>query len=172
MKTIRSEAMDRSTFWTLIEEARNAANDISDVAPALGERLTDLSAEQIVAFKRHQSQLMDEAYRWDLWAVAYIINGGCSDDGFAYFRAWLMANGRCRWDAAMRTPEAVGEWAQDEEANYEDMLFVADAAYEAKTGDRFPYDELPDRYPEEPAGEEWEEDELEELYPSLYGKYF
>ena len=32
--------------------------------------------------------------RDSLWAVAYIVLGGCSDDGFDYFRFWLIAQGR------------------------------------------------------------------------------
>ena len=35
-------------------------------------------------------QRLAEAYRWDIWAIAFIINGGCSDDGFEYFRGWLV----------------------------------------------------------------------------------
>lgn len=32
-------------------------------------------------------------YRRDLWAAAYIIGGGCSDDSFIDFRAGLIAQG-------------------------------------------------------------------------------
>ena len=37
---------------------------------------------------------MDDSYRWDLWGAAYLANGGCSDDGFDYFRGWLIGQGR------------------------------------------------------------------------------
>src|SRR5205823_6840092 len=33
-------------------------------------------------------------YRHDMWAGAYLIGGGCSDDGFISFRARLIAQGR------------------------------------------------------------------------------
>jgi hypothetical protein len=29
-----------------------------------------------------------------MWVAAYLMNGGCSDDGFDYFRGWLIAQGR------------------------------------------------------------------------------
>jgi hypothetical protein len=37
---------------------------------------------------------MADSSRSSLWAAAYVINGGCSDDGFDYFRAWLMLQGQ------------------------------------------------------------------------------
>jgi hypothetical protein len=30
----------------------------------------------------------------DQWGAAYLANGGCSDDGFDYFRGWLIGQGR------------------------------------------------------------------------------
>ena len=40
---------------------------------------------KIVEFQQVYEQLDRESYRWDLWAAAYVINGGCSDDGVARF---------------------------------------------------------------------------------------
>ena len=39
------------------------------------------------AFRRY----LNEAYTWDLWGAADVIHGGCSDDGFEYFRRWLVS---------------------------------------------------------------------------------
>lgn len=98
--------MDRDTFWSIVDNARKTVDDTYDVAPAVTEKLKELTSDEIVSFKQHQYQLLDESYRWDLWAVGYIVNGGCSDDGFDYFRAWLMANGSERWETALENPEA------------------------------------------------------------------
>jgi hypothetical protein len=43
---------------------------------------------QVVRVDRTVWTLMDRSYRNDLWAAGYLINGGCSDDGFDYFRGW------------------------------------------------------------------------------------
>jgi hypothetical protein len=51
-------------------------------------------AEEIVAAQQVLWDLMAESYTNPLWAAAYVINGGCSDDGFDYFRGWLIAQGR------------------------------------------------------------------------------
>ena len=52
---------------------------------------------------------MDKAYRADLWDVAYAINGGCSDDGFVYFRWWLVMQGEDILEAALENPESLAE---------------------------------------------------------------
>lgn len=81
--------MDTHRFWRWIDEARLAADGDCD-------RLTDVPPAEIVAFQRALDDRLAESYTWDLWAAAYIINGGCSDDGFDYFRGWLIALGRAR----------------------------------------------------------------------------
>ena len=50
--------------------------------------------DELIEFHRLFNRAMDDAYIWDLWGAAYLINGGCSDDGFAYFRSWLISRGR------------------------------------------------------------------------------
>lgn len=162
--------MDRNTFWKIIDDARSTVGDAYEVAPVVVDKLAQLDPEEIVSFKQHQADLEAESYRWDLWAVAYIINGGCSDDGFAYFRAWLLANGRQRFEAVMENPASIGDWA-DEEGYYEDMLYVAVEAYKMKTGNEFPYDSVTSKFPADPIGTAWEEDELETMYPELWAKF-
>lgn len=164
--------MDRDTFWSIIDDARKTVADTFHIAPAVTAKLRELSGDEIVSFKQHQYQLLDESYRWDLWAVGYIVNGGCSDDGFDYFRAWLIANGRERWETAMKSPEAIGDWADPNATEYEEMLYVAVEAYEAETGEDFPYDKLAVSRPSEPAGEPWDEEQLQEVYPTLCEKFF
>jgi hypothetical protein len=52
---------------------------------------------------------MAESYRWDLWGAAYLINGGCSDDGFDYFRGWLLSQGRAIWQATLADPDSLAD---------------------------------------------------------------
>ena len=162
--------MDRDTFWNIIDEARSTVGDACEVAPAVVGKLAQLEPADIVAFKQHQYDLEAESYRWDLWAVAYIVNGGCSDDGFDYFRAWLLANGRKRFEDAIANPTSIGDWAEDE-GDYEDMLYVAVEAYEKKTGNEFPYESVTSKRPPDPVGSDWDEDDLETMYPDLWAKF-
>src|SRR6185436_3466902 len=97
--------MTTDQFWKLIDTAAEEGSDSSERADILGESLTDLPAGEISGFQQQLWQRLAESYRWDLWAVAYIVNGGCSDDGFDYFRGWLIAQGRAYFEATLREPE-------------------------------------------------------------------
>lgn len=161
--------MDRNAFWRIIDHANQTVEDIYEAPAEIVERLSKLPVEEIISFQQHQLDLEAESYRWDLWAVAYIINGGCSDDAFDYFRGWLIGSGRERYEAALARPEVIGEWV-DEEVELEDMLAVANDAYRHLTREYIPSDAVVYSRPAEPIGERWDEDDLEEMYPELYEK--
>lgn len=78
--------MTEEQFWTIIEN--------SDRGRKLKECLTPLSEEELFGFRYWWIYLCHLSYKQDLWAVAYVVLGGCSDDGFDYFRFWLIAQGR------------------------------------------------------------------------------
>src|SRR5688500_17028973 len=127
----QAPAVDHEQFWQLVEAARAQVGDTMQwaeaVADALVDRLVELSPEEIVAFGLRFDVLQDEAYRWDLWSAAYLINGGASDDGFEYFRGWLLAQGRQVWEAALADPDSLagltGIDQLDEDAEGESMLY-------------------------------------------------
>jgi hypothetical protein len=113
---------------------------------------------------------MARSYRWDLWAAAYIINGSCSDDGFDYFRGWLIAQGRGSFYAALADPETLvdvlpADGLAGDGVECEDMLSIGSVAYERRTGIELPF--RPGTRADEPAGEPWDEEEIEMLLPRL-----
>jgi hypothetical protein len=120
--------------------------------------------------------LQDASYRWDLWAAGYLINGGCSDDGFDYFRGWLITQGRQIWEAAIADPDSLADVALDADASCEamaeDMLGAAMVAYGVVTGDEDAYWEaLP--IPSdggnigEPAGDEFDFEDADAMHSRL-----
>jgi hypothetical protein len=149
--------MTEQEFWRLIED--NHGEYI-----ALRDALALRSVEEIRAFDDHVWRLGNLSHEADLWCAAYVAMGGCSDDGFDYFRGWLIARGQAVFDAAMRDPDSVhdalagiedGGCPQDE-----DILAVAARAYEAKTKKK-DYHDLP-RSPPSPRRElhfRWSEDD-------------
>jgi hypothetical protein len=160
--------MDINTFWDLIH--RSKADTCAAHARRLQALLQPLELAEVLDFARHWDQVMIQAYRWDLWAVAFIMMGGCSDDGFEYFRGWLIAQGRAYFEAALHNPEqAAANATGDADEECEDILYVAAIAYEDKTGEALP--NLGVVFPAEPAGEEWDEDGLESLYPDLCARF-
>ena len=160
--------MNRDHFWQIVEQAKAASEgDLDAQTESIRQSLAQLPPEEIIAFEEEFLRLRVESYRQDLWAAAYIINGGCSDDGFDYFRGWLIAQGRSVFDEALRDPatlintiESLGEG----DADYEEILYVAQEAYEQQTGKEIPNVRCPKF---ELRGDDWDEENVEALFPEL-----
>ena len=100
--------MQEETFWEFIDEAREeSGNDEERFLEALERGLMELPPNAIEGFRERLDDVLARAYRWDLWAVAYIINGGASDDGFQYFRAWLISRGQRVFEQALKDPRGL-----------------------------------------------------------------
>jgi len=164
-----TDVVTPDAFWALIEATRSNGADCDSQAATLGAQLSRLSPEQIVQFDEEMRARFVESYRWDLWGVAYLINGGASDDGFEYFRGWLIAQGRDYFSAALGDPERAADSAEAGEAECEAILYVAAEAFESKTGGQLPPSGV--RYPAEPAGQPWEEDDLEARFPAVARRF-
>jgi hypothetical protein len=144
--------------------AKRAAADLATRDPA-----------EIVAWGRHLDRVMVASGKEDLWAAAYLINGGCSDDGFDYFRGWLIAHGREVLARAVREPDTLADLptvqaAADTGAVFEaeEVLSIAQEAYAQATGDELPTSEAPPTRPE--AADLWDfdnEDEMRRRLPRL-----
>lgn len=140
--------VDPSELWDLIETARDEVEDPTDadaVAEALAAYLEERDPAVVVAFDAALRAVVDESYTTLLWAAAYLINGGASDDGFDYFRGWLIAQGRDVFEAAVAEPDGLAEvpavraaMAEGVELESEAMLAVAWDVYESLTGDELP----------------------------------
>src|SRR5262245_36212615 len=108
--------MDRKTFWDIVAEAN--AKPRSARRTVL-KRLAALPPEEILSFRQVFDDLVGEAYRNDLWGAGYLINGGCSDDGFHYFCEGLVEQGQQIYEAAVRNPDSLADVVDSEELAYE-----------------------------------------------------
>ena len=163
-------AMNEDTFWRLVDSVWDQAGPITDeYGDALRSMLAALAPEELIGFEKLFDDVMNRAYRWDLWGAGYVVNGGCSTDGFVYFRAWLVMQGRELFERALADPDSLADLCGDPEEDYEceDVLYVARELYEEKTGSEMPYHGTIDAVSSGPAGERWEEDDLEALLPRL-----
>ncbi|MER5845941.1 DUF4240 domain-containing protein [Streptomyces sp. NPDC002012] len=149
--------MDTTDFWNLIDDARAQVTDPED-AEAVVERASALLAarprEEIVAAQQLLWDLMAASYRAPLWAAAYTINGGCSDDGFDYFRGWLIAQGREVFERVVADPDTLAELPviraaapEGLEMECERMLGIAWDAHRAAAGEELPGDSFTIDYP-------------------------
>jgi Protein of unknown function (DUF4240) len=171
-KPAKQPAPKRATgddrWWKLIEESRKGASDPDDQCEQLEDLVGELSLDEIVAFDRFVQERLRDAFRADLWAVAYIMNGGCSDDGFDYFCGWLVGQGRARYEAALANPAdaARGLGPDDEPFENESLYYVARNAFEAKAGEGS-YDAVDPGVERTLVGEMFDEETVDELHPAL-----
>ena len=124
--------MNINQFWEIIEAAKEKAQgDLDAQVAQMTAALDQLDAEEILAWQQMFNEYQRLSYKSKLWAAAYIINGGCSDDGFDYFRGWLTAQGRNVFLAALRDPDSLADLVEVEEgeAEFEDMLGAASSVY-------------------------------------------
>src|SRR5690606_12853514 len=161
--------MSEQVCWAIIERARQENTEPEEIVEELLAILRKSSSDQIEAFERGRCRLMERSYTWTLWGAAYLINGGCSDDGFDYFRGWLLTRGREAFEAALADPDSLVEIAQ-EDVECSEILYVAYQAYEEVTGSevegvQMDYSDL---------GEGWDFDDAEPMkrrYPRLWARF-
>ena len=166
--------MDEPAFWQLQADTRDeAGGDTGRQSELLEERLSRLPAQQIVDFQRIRHRLDEQAYTWDLWGAAYVIEDGCSDDCFRDFRAYLISLGSGPYEAALRDADSLAPVVEDAETgNWENADSVAGDAYESATGEDIPADDSD--LSGDPRGEPWDDEDQETLvqrYPRLAGRF-
>ena len=132
-----------------------------------------MSPRQIADYAAIRRQLDRRAYTWDLWAAAYVIEDGCSDDCFRDFRAYLISLGRTPYEAALKDPDALAPVVEDAETgDWENADDPASEAYEDASGEELPGGDgdLSGR----PRGEPWDDEDQDALvrrYPALAARF-
>ena len=161
--------MTTTEFWQIIEQSGHEAESSDEQAEKLEDLLSELAPEEIAAFEDLFTKFRYAAYRWDLWGVAYVLCGGCGDDSFDYFRAWVIGRGQKFYEEAMQDPESIADKVTADDCPEAELLMYAAAnAYEEKTGEDLPARTI--KHPKEPAGEQWEEEDLPKLFPRAWKK--
>jgi len=169
--------MNIDEFWSLVGRVHaTAPHDMAEKCRLLAKELRQLACEQISSFESHFCDLFYRAYSWDLWAAAYMINKGCSNDSFMDFRSTLISLGRDAYETALTDVESLVAFDIDPAwATYEGYQYVAQKVYEEKCGPRAA-DSCESfgggkPHPKTPAGSDWHEWELHERYARLAAKY-
>lgn len=125
--------MTEPEFWAHVAATRPRRYDADAHAEQLAARLAKLPEPDILDFVHHWDAASARAHRLDLWGAAYLVNGGCSDDGFQYFRWWLILQGREVFDAALADPDSLAE-VLDGETDVEAEVYPGNDAWFAATG--------------------------------------
>jgi hypothetical protein len=100
-------------FWKIIEKATGHNPESAEEWDSLlVQQLVQLPENEILEWDLIFSELTSRAYRNDLWAAAYLINGGASDDGFYHFRCWLIGMGRDIFTNTLENPDSLADVVQ------------------------------------------------------------
>lgn len=163
--------MTLDQFWDIVGKVhRDSGGDMDRKCELLEAELRSLPLDEVRSFQRHFDECQDRAYTWELWAAAYIIGGGCSDDAFSDFRATLISMGRQTFRQALADPQSLADMDYDAETTYDEgFQYVAATVEDERSGDQRYVRYQP--HPDEPSGQPWNEDEIAARYPKLAEKY-
>ena len=179
-----AEMMDEEQFWAIVQTAVDEAGDDEDEYLEVVKReLSRLSLKEMIGFRLRTDKLLYDSYTSEMWCAGYLMNGGCSDDGFEYFRLWVISRGRKVYEAAMANPDNLIDYIDDDAEmdffEFELFWYVALEAFEEAV-DAELYDYIDDENFKTCEGNypnfefNWEEDEpesMQKLCPRLFEKF-
>lgn len=135
--------LDEDRFWGIVAKSRKDTETAEEQTKKLVDEIENLSPKGMVGFRLRTDQLLHASYTSEMWCASYILNGGCSDDGFEYFRCWVISLGKQSYYNAKTNPDTliaqvvIGK----DYYEFEDFWYVALTAFENKTGEEL-YDYL------------------------------
>lgn len=165
-----NQLMKEDEFWDLISEAREKGKkDYEGQTKALKAILSAHDLSYITKYANTFYKLLEGSYTSDLWGAAYVINGGCSDDCFDYFREYLIAKGKSKFYKTLKDPDSCGDWIKTEsQENWQGFGYAAFEVYKEKTGKDI---KLTIPIKMELKGELFDESKLGKKYPKLHAKF-
>jgi hypothetical protein len=118
-----------------------------------------------------------------MWCAGYLMNGGCSDDVFEYFRLWVISQGREFYEKTKADPDSLADISVDDIMGqdfwFEPFWYVALKAFENTTGkelyDYINYDDFKTREGNYPQFDfDWQEDgpeSMKHICPQLFERF-
>jgi hypothetical protein len=173
-----AEMLDENTYWSIIAKSLKNTDNQEDQAEYLVYEIGKLSPKQMIGFRLRTDKLLYDTYTSEMWCAGYIMNGGCSDDGFEYFRNWIISRGKEVYYKAKENPDNLIDEVVDDAEYYEfeDFWYVANNAFEKSTGKNL-YDYIDDEnfktkegsYPEITfTWKESDPESMEKICPRLF----
>jgi hypothetical protein len=176
----RENFMSEEKFWEIIEQSKS--EDPQDQLDQLVDILSEMTVDEVFGFDYRLDKFLEASYNSDLWAAAYIVCGGCSDDGFDYFRAWIISRGKETYEKALANPDSLidvfTEMDENDFPENEEILYAALDAYEELTDEDDFYailETFDDEFQILEIELNWDEDDpksLEAICPKLYERYY
>jgi len=178
--------MTEDHFWHIIEhrlEWRILAPNLSTFLPKdrtndediFIQNLATYSEDEILSFANYWYHHVFRPPELDLWAAAYLIEQGCSDDCFmGWVRPGAVLLGRERFENLVKDVESLAGLPNGgQELFVGEFGSVVSSAYEMKTGRKLP-DDIPNlpRAADPPGRIHYGDSrELSELLPKLWARW-
>jgi len=178
MKKKVSALLDGERFWAIIENSGKGEN--------LENELCRLTEHEIFGYVHWWDRFHGQSYNQALWAVAHVVMGGCTDDGFDYFRYWLISRGKDVYEKAIYDADSLcDEFDKIADGGYpgwEEISYVPHHVFEKKFNkdfydacfkarDEIEFEEVP--WPELEFG--WsadDEDSIRGVCPRTFDKWW
>jgi Protein of unknown function (DUF4240) len=130
-----AEMLDEDIYWQIVERSLEETEDQEEQEQFLIKEIGRLSLKQMIGFRLRTDKLLYDTYNSEMWCAGYIMNQGCSDDGFEYFRNWIISRGKDVYYNAKENPDSlITEVEEEREYEFELFWYVALKAFEKKTG--------------------------------------
>ncbi len=164
--------IDEDVFWRVIDKSSARAEDQEEQEMFLAREIQKLTADEIIGFMLRTDKFLNDLYTSGMWCAAYIMNGGCSDDGFEYFRLWVISKGKKVFYDALENPDSLVDAvsADIDEYEFDGFRYAIYEAFENKTGDDI-YDYIKPGYDNKKINFNWDEDDpgsMKKLCPGLF----
>ncbi|PJJ80276.1 DUF4240 domain-containing protein [Mucilaginibacter auburnensis] len=179
-----ADKLDEREFWKIIDYSHNAAKGNLDLQnEIIIKKLSAYEPAEIINFEVILCKKLIEANSYKVLAANTIMDGGASDDGFLYYRLWLISLGETTFKQTLKNPEYLAALIKKGVVpDFEALLYVSTEAYKNKTGKQKEDDSFPrgvafaqglnyDFGGPKIVGTEWREEDLPKLYPKLWKKF-
>jgi Protein of unknown function (DUF4240) len=178
-----TEPMPEDQYWALVEASLVNSKNQNKQEAYLRTALKKLSPQEIIGFTIRTYMFSWDIHTSEMWCAGYLINGGCSDDGFEYFKRWIVSRGKNVYYNTKANPDSLADIDTElDECDFESFSYVGSYVFEEKTGEEI--DEFWDygEFLETHGGSgwngddfNWEEDEpetMKAICPRLFEKFW
>jgi hypothetical protein len=176
-KTKPNQMLDEDLYWQIVDESLKNTRNQKEQEEYLVSRIQKLTPPEIIGFRLRTDKLLHDSYTSVIWCAAHIMNEGCTEENFEYFRCWIISRGKDTYYKTKENPDYLIREVNVEIENYrfEDFWYVALTAFENKTS-HYLFDFIDDKfkfcegqYPE--FALTWRKDEpetMKDICPKLF----
>jgi len=171
MKKSAATLLTKQRFWEII------AN--SNQGETLADELRQLTKDELFGYVYWWDYFHRESYNQALWAVAYTVMGGCSNDGFDYFRYWLVSLGENTYISALANADSLCDAFDDcDYPENEGIAYIPMDVYEEKFNNDYYAEEATYDFGSRerpPLNFEWKEDDedsIKKIIPNTFAKWW